>query len=430
MARRSSSKTPSKANQSLSTFQKLHEWLNEKQYGLLTFILVGSISTQFLFHSKIGDDWPNSQIGAQILWRYGHLNFTTVWNEISYWNSAWSLGQGRFFPMAIIENELIFISFRTQLSLNLFYAAVFALLCIIWIQVVKNFSGSKRFSLIFMMFLPLVIQFRRDFDPHISFGLLLPGAMIWLGLSILSLFASLRQRNTFSKILLSVLSGLLYLCGLCTYELVALLSPILIAVLFVANIDKEEPKNGIPWRSFLPITSVAVSLIGYMSYVFLYLRPRSNPTGAYVLGFDFQKSARTFLVQLVAAFPLSNIPVKTWFLLPKNISLISLCALIILVVLLVGRQLGQGEFLGEQVKSTISRKRLQILLLVSLIMLCAPAAMLSLQKSWWDRINWGGTYLGVLIEEFGVAILLATIVTWLEKKKVLSILQSKRADKR
>jgi hypothetical protein len=47
------------------------------------------------------------------------------------------------------------------------------------------------------------------------------------------------------------------------------------------------------------------------------------------------------------------------------------------------------------------------LLLVSILLICTPGAILSLQVDWWNRASVSNTYLGVMITEFGTALLLA-----------------------
>ena len=102
------------------------------------FLLILIISVQFLFNSRVGDDWPNSNSPSYIAWRYGKVTLTTLWNEMSYWIAAWANGQGRFFPVAVIQTQLTFIFFRTQTSVRLFYAVVFIIFALLWVSLIDE----------------------------------------------------------------------------------------------------------------------------------------------------------------------------------------------------------------------------------------------------------------------------------------------------
>jgi hypothetical protein len=43
-------------------------------------------------------------------------------------------------------------------------------------------------------------------------------------------------------------------------------------------------------------------------------------------------------------------------------------------------------------------------------MIFAPGLMMAMQPSWWNRADFTHTYLGVMITEFGTALLLAFII--------------------
>jgi hypothetical protein len=50
------------------------------------------------------------------------------------------------------------------------------------------------------------------------------------------------------------------------------------------------------------------------------------------------------------------------------------------------------------------------LILIALNLMLAPGFMMSLQPSWWDRADLAHSYLGVMITEFGTALLLSFLL--------------------
>jgi hypothetical protein len=54
-------------------------------------------------------------------------------------------------------------------------------------------------------------------------------------------------------------------------------------------------------------------------------------------------------------------------------------------------------------------------------LILAPGLMMSMQPTWWSRADLGHSYLGVMLSEFGTALLLSLIM----KKIILSGIRSK-----
>jgi hypothetical protein len=50
------------------------------------------------------------------------------------------------------------------------------------------------------------------------------------------------------------------------------------------------------------------------------------------------------------------------------------------------------------------------LYLISIVLILCPAIIMSLQTSWWDRASISNTYLGVMVTEFGTALLIALVI--------------------
>jgi hypothetical protein len=59
--------------------------------------------------------------------------------------------------------------------------------------------------------------------------------------------------------------------------------------------------------------------------------------------------------------------------------------------------------------------------LISLVLILCPAIIMSLQTSWWDRASISNTYLGVMVTEFGTALLIALVVNKIIFNKTFQI---------
>ena len=396
--------------------------------SILEFLLIIILSIQFFFNSRVGDDWPNSNTPSYIAWRYGKITLTTLWNEMSYWIAAWANGQGRFFPMAVIQTQLVFTFFQTQTSVRVFYDAVLITFALLWVSLIRRISKNPFTASYFLIVLSFTIQFRRDFEPHIGFAQLLIWSAIWLALSAHFLITALEATSNKSKTFYSSLAGLFFFVSVCQYELTFLMLPIfpLIALL---NLRLRGPLNlrdlGVIRSILRFLIPVLAAAFAYAAIVFGYLRPKANPDGAYVTGFDLLNSSRVFGIQFIAAFPTMGHKFSETFKLPTNhaygilAGVATFCFYIVLKQLI---QLKQASKIEEQLDKQSSLFKQTSLFLLGLYFVCVPSLMISLQPAWWSRLEFGSTYLGVLFGELGIAIAVASLLTRNDEKKILSLL--------
>jgi hypothetical protein len=383
------------------------------------FLLILLLSIQFHFNSRVGDDWPNSNSPSYILWRYGKLTLTTFWNEISYWTSAWANGQGRFFPVAVAQTQLVFTFFKTQSEVRVFYSIVFIFFCILWTSLIKRVTNQNITGTYFIIAFAFSMQFRRDFEPHIGFGQLLIWAAIWFGLSALMLTKALEKTKQFSRTVFSILSGFFYFISLCQYELTFLLLPVLFLFVYL----KEVSNSKLLWSKQVLLSWIKIMIpvltatLVYLGIVFLYLRPRANPDGAYVLGFDFYSSIRTFFFQFIASFPTAGHNIDATFRGPFNQKYLYI-AIIITIVYLISlnfvSKFDQKLVINPESAVKSEKRKFFISLLIGILMICTPAVMISLQPAWWQRVHFGSSYLGVFLAEIGISIVIASFFTYID----------------
>jgi hypothetical protein len=214
---------------------------------------------------------------------------------------------------------------------------------------------------------------------------------------------------------LSYLSAGLYFAAMSTYEFAFLLFPLLLISYKLGVENDNTVANNFKLAKWLDHTLMKLfsrnfrpifySWLIYGVLVFGVLRNIAKDiSGIYVLGLSV-KSIPVFLSQIPTGLPFikfSGIYFEKLF----N-SYISVVVLAILISLIYALRKKVFHFKVEKIKYKISRVPL---LFVSILLICTPGAVLSLQVDWWDRYSVSNTYLGVMITEFGTALLLALIL--------------------
>ena len=399
------------------TYFKLHRLLSA--YIGLGTIWVINVSSIFR-SSWAGDDWPISQTPYWIQWRYGALTNWNIWTEAMFWNDQWMKGAGRFYPLTWIESRFVFSYFLELWQYKTYQIIMLILAGILLVVVCYLFSKSHSFSILVLASLSLTVQFRRDFDPHLAFAVMLPSLLIKIFLAvILAYFAGAERRKTIG-IVLGFFAGVIFFAAMSTYEFGFLLFPMLVCSFLIAEISNDRKLANTSTLKihlsrllsikFLPII---ISWIGYGLYVFAYLRPNAVAiSGSYVLGLSMS-SFKVFFSQLIMGLPLVSL--RQGDLSFSTLSLV-IGAVFILIVNLSFKQLflvmQQKVARDEILSKEANRDKFYsyFLILFSLTMILSPGLMMSMQPTWWNRADFSHTYLGVMITEFGTAVLIAYLL--------------------
>lgn len=367
-----------------------------------------------------GDDWPNSQTPFWIGWRYGSLSLWNVLTEALFWNSQWMNGAGRFYPIHWIESRLIFSYLREHWEYKLYQTALLAFAGLLLSYVVYVLSKSHTLSIATLMMLSLTVQFRRDFDPHIAFAVMLPSLLIRVLFAILFSYLAAKSPRIINGVGYGFAAGILYFMAMSTYEFGFLLFPTLYFAFLIGTRDKrhEQAQDMKPKvRNFLSSSPrflpILFSWIGYGIFVFGYLRPNATSiSGSYVLGLSW-KSIPVFMSQAFMGLPGLAFRAQDF--------LISFSTLVLLVIVfLISKKtfnffdeyVGKREFVSQSGKTDQNQNSKTgsnsiLLILIALNLMLAPGFMMSMQPSWWDRADLAHSYLGVMITEFGTALLLS-----------------------
>jgi len=381
----------------------------------ISSILLWAIAVSpILRTSWAGDDWPNSQAPYWIEWRKGSLNFILVIQDALYWSRAWALGQGRFYPVSYIEGRLQFSYLQQLWQYKLCQYLLLVLCGILFAILISRLSKSNHLAIATLFALSLTTQFRAGFDPHFAFSSMVASMLIKVFLASIIINYVAANNKKIKSLKLSYLSAGVYFAAMSTYEFAFLLFPLL---LISYKLGTEENKtidkkfNLAKWldqtlialfsRNFRP---VFYSWLIYGGLVFGVLRNIAKDiSGVYVLGLSF-KSIPVFLSQIPTGLPFIKFIAIAFEKLFNNYILVLVLIVIVLMIYFLLKR--SASFNQDKTKHEISRVPL---LLVSILLICIPGTVLSLQVSWWDRYGVSNTYLGVMITEFGTALLIALI---------------------
>jgi len=392
-----------------------------------------------------GDDWPNSQTPYWIQWRYGSLSIWNVLTEALFWNGQWMNGAGRFYPIHWIESRFIFSYLQEHWEYKLYQTTSLALAGFLFAYVVYLLSKSHTLSIVTIMMLSLTVQFRRDFDPHIAFAVMLPSLLVRVLLAIVFSYLAAKSPKTLSGVGYGFAAGILYFMAMSTYEFGFLLFPTLFIAYLIGSKDKshlrEQSAKVMPKMlviispRFLPIL---VSWVGYGIFVFGYLRPNATSiSGSYVLGLS-SKSIPVFISQSFMGLP--GLAFRS-----KDFEISFSILVIVLIVFWISKK-SFDSFNGFLVKQEIINHKggslddnnarvgdHGILLgFIALNLILAPGLMMSMQPSWWDRADLTHSYLGVMITEFGTALLLSILLLkspFLKEYVLVNRIRSKKRKK-
>ena len=375
--------------------------------------------------SWAGDDWPNGQTPYWIEWRSGTLSFFGVMEDAIYWSRAWALGQGRFYPFSYIENRLQFSYLQELWQFKTFQFSLLLLCGFLFVFLIFRLSKSHSLSVITLLALSLTTQFRPGFDPHLGFSSLLSSMLIKVFIAAIIINYVGTNLNKITSLKFSYYSAFIYFAAMATYEFAFLLFPLLVIAFKLGVEDIKsindyskntyKKKSIINWldqalilvfhKKFRP---VLYSWVFYALLVFGFLRQIAKDiSGSYILGFSY-KSIKVFFSQILTGLPLLTFNTKDFNIFRSDYLKIYVITFIVLsTALFIFFRIRTDSNLGF-IPSKINFAK--PLYLISFILISCPAAILSLQTTWWDRASISNTYLGVMVTEFGTALFLALVV--------------------
>jgi hypothetical protein len=401
-----------------------------KAYLLAGFIAACGL-IPVLRSSWLGDDWPISQTPYWIRWRYGEIDFQKILQEALYWNDQWMRGAGRFYPLTWVESRFTFAYLTGMQEYKIFQYSLLLMVVFLLTFYTFRITRSHTQSLIALIILPIFLQFRRDFDPHVAFANMLSSLLIkFLIASILLTYVNEQKKKRY-KILISVTSAVFFLGALCTYEFAFLLLPALLLSIQQGENKRERQKFSTEVKEIFSklinpylIPPIAVWLF-YGIFVFLILRPKATAvSGAYSLGISID-STWVFFSQLFTATPLITLRMDDLKYISRNLA--PLVLIFFLIRYLIKKIMHQISLQSKEQKPKPEQNFEIKNLMISLNLIAAPGLMLAMQPVWWGRANLFHSYLGVMISEIGMVFLATQLISrYLIKIKPSINLKSKK----
>ena len=406
-----------------------HFWSLPTFYTLSAIVWLTATSN-VMRSNWVGDDWPNSQTPYWVFWRYGELSPPNVFSEAQYWNNQWMLGQGRFYFIHWLESRFAFSYLRSLWSYKLVETGSLFLAGILFVLLIYKLSKSHRLAILTLFSLSVTTQFRRDFDPHIAFAFMVPSLMIKVFIAgILAYYASV-VRSNLKAYTLACLASFSLLLAMSTYEYAFLMFPVILIAFVMGIIQRSNSESSVSFFRFLleslktrlmfRFIPIFMTWIAYAIFVFGYLRVNATAiSGVYVLGFS-KTSLSTFVTQLFPAWPLTVFQFSDFEgLTYKDIALLaSISAFATLILIMFLARLFPAKDMSSIDKNSDWNRVLPLLVLIAVDLVAAPGFMLSLQREWWGRASFTKGYLGILIQEFGTALIIGIVLNYVIQKNL------------
>lgn len=353
----------------------------------LIWLLWPVLGTPFL-----ADDIANSQRSAGLAAANESLFEFTI--RLTH---QWIRNEGRFFPVSVFENVLVFDTVHSRfvyklLEITMVCLLAFSLALLVWLM-------TRRWALAVLsfFFFCVALQVRYWYDPTISFGVLLPSTGIKALGALCCVVLAMRREKKWEFYSLLAISASLWFLALMQYEIVLLLG--VIAFFIVLH------ENSVAWQRRL----TAFLSIAMPSAVFLLISRmiRSGVTAspAYETNFRIVDVARALKFQLLGAVPLS-VPFSQ---VDKRVGVIGATAnLSIAHIGFSITTIGAIAYVICQLDYPPLRTRL-FLIATAIALFILPAVPTTLSVRWQNELGPGHAYLPVMLQYLGTALLLLAI---------------------
>lgn len=370
-------------------------------FGILFWLLWPILDSAY-----VADDIPNSQRSAGLK----AANETLI--DFTFrLTRQWMKNEGRFFPVSVFENALIFNTVHSRFLyklLELLAAAVLASCLAVFVQLIAR---NWKVTLLTVTAFCVALQVRFWYDPTISFGLLLPSTGIKALVALCLIVIGIRSEKPWITVCTFTSAGILWSLALMQYEIVLLLGSIAILIaLHEVQYSYRKRLAGV-----LAIISPSIVFL-IISRV---IRSGIVASPAYATNLDIGAVSRALKYQLLGGVPLS-VPMSgvdersgVWNTV-RTLSIVEILIACIAIIVMI--------FLLRSLEKLATRTRLTIFV-SGLALFILPAVPTSLSVRWQSELGPGHAYLPVMLQYLGTALLLVTATT--ETMYAFRILESR-----
>lgn len=321
-------------------------------------------------------------------------------SDVASQNDYWIDTYGRFFPVTILQTQLLFELFQTRLSykvVQLLFAVAAWLAVVTFVRLSTRSSHHAALAGAVGLF---AFQFRFFHDPLLQFSAQQPFLVIevFAALSTLVLAGRAVQTSHFRR--LTLVAAAVWTLGLLTYETTFLLTVVPMA--YIARRFDRERRRFALLAFALPVAVLGVAVAYLRSLV-------ATTAPAYTLSFEPLDAGRVFLQQITGALPFSYQALSPTPGTPSTVSGWSISGLGDSLILLLSLGL-VILFLRWYRPSTIPGPERMLLLLAGWSFVLVPSAVIAVTQRWQlGEVDWGLPYVSVLFSATGL-ILLAVVL--------------------
>jgi len=342
----------------------------------------------------VADDIPNSQRSAGL-----QAAQETLIDFTFRLTRQWMKNEGRFFPVSVFENALIFHAIHSRFLyklLELLAAAVLALCLAVFVQLItKNWKAA----LLAVTTFCVALQVRFWYDPTISFGILLPSVGIKALVALCLIVIGIRSGKMWITACTFGSATVLWSLALMQYEIVLLLGSIAILIaLHEVQYSIKKRLTGV-----LAIVTPSIVFLGISRII----RHGVVASPAYATNTELGAVGQALKYQLIGGVPLS-VPmsgvddrVGLWES-TQSLTMFEI-AFVCITIIAMGYLLLSIEKLQVRTRFTMFACGVALFVL--------PAIPTSLSVRWQSELGPGHAYLPVMLQYLGTALLLLVAMT-------------------
>jgi|NGEPerStandDraft_6_1074524.scaffolds.fasta_scaffold07126_5 hypothetical protein len=360
-------------------------------------VLVASLA---VFAPVLGTPYSADDVANSGLSGYLGNHHVTRWHFIAQYVSLWMHHYGRFFPGAVTETVLVFSMLTSRVAYKTFLFLLLALLVFaigLWVRRSLDDAGAW---VVAIAVLTCCWQFRypRFFDGITSFSGLIPWTLL-LMVSAMLLLA--RRPRQWAPLVLAV-GSLLWVISVVTYEVTVLLAPAVIASFWLFSTDRRWRRN-----AMLAIGLPTLLIIGIDGWL------QSQLTGPTLPDFTVRLDPSAVLVttakQFVGALPL------TQYWVPGSLPPAAHLGWLVIPVALLALLLTWALVQAWKQLRFVDRWRLALLAGIGVWIWVLPSLLTGVTERWQEQVMWGQSYLYVVFETFGIALVAVAALCGLKR---------------
>ena len=368
-------------------------------YFLLLWLLIPIFGSPYL-----ADDIPNSQRPAFL-----SIENESIWAFTLRLTRQWIHNEGRFFPVSVFENSLVFTVFHERWMYKSLQVVSVLLLAAAFGWLIRIVARDKFIAALAIVLFGASLQVRTWYDPTLSFGILLPSTGIKVLLALSLMVLGIRTTKSKSRSLYLSGAGILWLLALMQYEVVITLG---VVALLLAILEVDSGRR----RQALGFSSILVPSLIFFA-ISRYFRNGITASPAYQTNFHIPTVFKTLRYQIEGAVPLTVPYSRVDGRLALGGSISNMSIVQTLVLLMVSALI--ILYLLRMRQLTIPTRF--VLFISGCCLLVLPAIPTSLSVRWQTEVGPGHAYLPVMLQYLGTSLVLLVVI--LEANELISRLK-------